>query len=422
MPTDQSETEKQYDLVLKGGRVIDPANQIDAQMDVGIRAGKIAQLKHSIPDEQTLQSLDVSGMYVIPGLLDIHTHVYPFHPTPKSYVESINADAHLFSSGVTTAVDTGTAGWKNFPDFKESIIDRAKVRILAFLNIAGAGMVDAESEQVVGELDSGIAASLVRAYPQVLVGIKSAHYWTSQPWDAPHPPWASVERAVEAADLCGKPVMVDFWPRPPDRSYSDLLLTKLRPGDIHTHVFAQQFPILTADGKVNAFLFEAREKGIFFDLGHGAASFWFRNAVPAYRDGFPPDSLSTDLHMDNINGPVISMLHTMSKFLNIGMPLQEVIRRSTMVPAQVIGRPELGTLSEGAEADIAVLRMQEGRFGFADCGRAKLTGRHKLECALTLRAGKVVYDPGGLSMPEWEQAPAEYWQVPGLQSWSKGNW
>ena len=422
MPTDPSDTAKKYDLVLKGGRVIDPANRIDAQMDVGIRAGKIAWVADSIPEEQSQQSLDVSGLYVTPGLLDIHTHVYPFHPTPKSYVECIHADAHLFSSGVTTAVDTGTAGWRNFPDFKESIIDRAKVRILAFLNIAGAGMVDAESEQSLSELDPAIASSLVRAYPETLVGIKSAHYWTSQSWDALHPPWASVERAVEAAEQCGKPVMVDFWPRPPERSYVDLLLTKLRPGDIHTHVFAQQFPILTEEGKVNAFLFEAREKGIVFDLGHGAASFWFRNAVPAYRDGFPPDSLSTDLHMDNINGPVISMLHTLSKFLNIGMPLQEVILRSTRVPAQVIGRPELGTLSEGAEADIAVLRMLEGKFGFADCGRAKLTGKYKLECALTLRAGKVVYDPGGLSMPEWEQAPASYWQTPGLQSWSKGNW
>ena len=422
MPIDLPEGSFQFDLLLKGGRVIDPGNHIDARLDVGIRAGKIARVADSIPAEQSQQTLDVSGLYVTPGLVDIHTHVYPFHPTPKSYVESINADAHLFSSGVTTAVDTGTAGWKDFPDFKESIIDRARVRILAFLNIAGAGMVDAESEQSLDELNPGIAASLVRAYPQTLVGIKSAHYWTSQPWDELHPPWASVERAVEAGELCGKPVMVDFWPRPPERAYADLLLAKLRPGDIHTHVFAQQFPILNDEGKVNPFLFKAREKGILFDLGHGAASFWFRNALPAYRDGFPPDSLSTDLHMDNINGPVISLLHTLSKFLNIGMPLQEVIMRSTSVPARMIGRPELGTLSEGAEADIAVLRMLEGTFGFADCGRAKLTGRHKLECALTLRAGKIVYDPGGLSMPEWEQAPAPYWQMPGLQSWSKGNW
>ena len=416
MSIDMSGESSQFDLLLKGGQVIDPANRIDARMDVGMRAGKVAQVSESIPAERAAQTLDVAGLYVTPGLVDIHTHVYPFRPTPKSYVESVNADAHLFSSGVTTTVDAGTAGWRNFLDFKETAIDRAKVRILAFLNIAGAGMVDAESEQSLDEMQPGAAAELVTAYPDTLVGIKTAHYWTREPWDALHPPWASVERAIEAAEQCGRPVMVDFWPRPPERSYPELLLRKLRQGDIHTHVFAQQFPILSADGKVNDFLFAAREKGIHFDLGHGAASFWFRNAVPAYRGGFPPDSLSTDLHMSNINGPVISMLNTLSKFLNIGMPLAEVIRRSTATPARAIRRPELGTLSVGAEADIAVLKLLEGRFSFVDCGRARLTGSHKLECALTLRAGQIVYDPGGLSMPEWEQAPAPYWEVPGLQT------
>ena len=154
---------------------------------------------------------------------------------------------------------------------------------------------------------------------------------------------------------------------------------------------------------------------MIFDLGHGAGSFWFRNAVPALRDGFPPDTLSTDLHMGNINGPVVSMLKTMSKFLSMGMPLAEVIRRSTARPAQVIRRPELGTLSPGAEADVAVFRLLEGTFGFTDCGRARMAGKPKLECQLTLRAGQIVYDPTGLSMPDWEHAPAPYWETPKLQ-------
>jgi dihydroorotase len=412
MSDNQPENGQTMDIILKGGHLIDPANGINQVMDVGITGGKITRVAAEIPAAEARQCLDVSGRYVTPGILDIHTHVYPFRPSPKSYVEGLNAEAHLFPAGVTTTVDAGTAGWKHFLDFKEGFIDRSRVRILAFLNIARSGMVDAESEQSMVEMEPEIAASLARSFPEIIVGIKTAHYWTSQPWDAQHTPWASVERAVAAAELCGKPVMVDFWPRPPERSYPDLILKKLRPGDIHTHVFAQQFPILTAGGQVNDFLFKAREKGVYFDLGHGAGSFWFRNAVPAYHNGFPPDTLSTDLHMANINGPVISMLTTMSKYLAIGMPLPEVIQRSTALPARLIHRPDLGTLRVGAEADVAVFNLLEGAYGYTDCGRARIRARQKLECVLTLRAGKIVYDPNGMSMPDWEQAPAPYWVIP----------
>ncbi len=409
-------TEQPVDLLLKGGRVIDPANQVDGQMDVAIGGGKILQVAAQIDPRGAARVVDAAGLVITPGLVDLHTHVYPFAFSPKSYVESVHADAHLFASGVTTAVDTGTAGWKHFLDFKEGSIDRSRVRILAFLNIACSGMVDAESEQNEADLQPQIAASLARAYPQTIVGIKTAHYWTRLPWDAAHQPWTSVDRAVEAAEMCGLPVMVDFWPRPPLRPYPDLILKKLRPGDIHTHVFAQQFPVLSDSGRVNDFLFQARERKVIFDLGHGAGSFWFRNAVPALRDGFPPDTLSTDLHMGNINGPVVSMQQTLSKFLSMGMPLAEVIWRSTSRPAEVIGRRELGTLSVGAEADLAAFRVLEGNFSFSDCGGARMNGGLKLECALTLRAGQVVFDPGGLSMPAWEEAPAPYWVVPELQS------
>jgi dihydroorotase len=410
--TDNPESIPVLDLILKGGLVIDPANGIYRTMDVGIAAGKIARVAPAIPTEEAAQTVDVSGLLVTPGILDIHTHVYLFRATSESYVEGVNADAHLFSSGVTTTVDAGTAGWKMFWDFKENIIDRARVRILAFLNIASSGMTDGDSEQTVADMNPEVVASMVQAYPDIIVGIKTAHYWTNKPWDALHTPWASVERAVEAGELCGKPVMVDFWPRPPERPYPDLLLDKLRPGDIHTHVFAQQFPIVSAEGKANEFLFKARERGVRFDLGHGAGSFWFRNAVPAIRDGFPPDTISTDLHMGNINGPVVGMLNTMSKCLCMGMPLEEVVQRSTVLPAQLIGRTELGTLSPGAAADVAVFKLLEGTFGYTDCGKAKLVGSQKLECRLTLRAGQIVYDPNGMSMPLWEQAPEAYWKMP----------
>lgn len=260
-------------------------------------------------------------------------------------------------------------------------------------------------------MDPELAASVVLAYPNECVGIKTAHYWTREPWDDAHPPWAAVDRAIEAGKICDKPVMVDFWPRPPERSYETLILEKMRPGDIHTHVFAQQFPVLDESGRANAFLHEARARGVVFDLGHGAGSFWFRNAVPAMQNGFSPDSISTDLHTRNVHGVVVDMQTTMSKLLNIGMPLQEVIMRSTVTPAQEINRTELGHLGVGAEADVAVFRLLHDDFGFVDCGYAKMMGDRKLDCVLTVRSGEVVFDPGGLTMPLWEEAPAEYWQI-----------
>ena len=410
--SEQNPPEERLDLLLKGGHVIDPANGIDRRMDVGVRAGIIARVAPEIPSSAAEQCLDVSGLYVTPGILDIHTHVYPFRPGPKSYIEGMNPDAHLLASGVTTTLDVGTAGEDHFLDFKERTLDRARVRVLALINIARGGMVDAESEQIPEDLRPQAVADLVKSFPDQVVGVKTAHYWTNRPWDEAHTPWLSVDRALEAAELCGKLVMVDFWPRPPLRPYPDLILKKLRPGDIHTHVFAQQFPVLAPDGSVSPAMFEARARGVRFDLGHGAGSFWFRNAVPAIRGGFPPDSISTDLHMANINGPVISMLTTMSKCLAMGMELEEVIRRSTCIPAGMIGRPDLGTLGVGSCADIAVLRKLEGSFAYTDCGKARLKASRKLECALTVRAGQILYDPAGMSMPDWEQAPAAYWKWP----------
>ena len=415
MTTDKVDSEKPFDLLLKDGHVIDPANSIDGKMDVAIKGKEIARVASDIPAGEAVKVVDISDHYVTPGLLDIHTHVYTFRPTTGYYVMSLNADAHLLSSGVTTTVDAGTAGWRDFPDFKERCIDKAKTRILALINIAAGGMVRKDSEQDPSELNPKVAAAVAEAYPDAIVGIKSAHYWTKNAWDADHPPWASVERAVEAGEMCGKPVMVDFWPRPPERPYADLILKKLRPGDIHTHVFAQQFQIVDENRKVCDYLFRARERGVIFDLGHGAGSFWFRNAAPALEQGFPPDSISTDLHMGNINGPVASMVNTMSKCLIMGMPLVEVIMRSTVAPAREIGCPELGTLSVGSEADVAVLKLLKGTFGFADCGKAKMIGKEKLECVMTLRSGGIAYDPTGLSMPEWEDAPESYWVIPGLQ-------
>jgi len=393
-----------YTILFKNGQVIDPINKRNRQkLDVAVSGKTIALVAPNIDPSLAQTVIDASSYLIVPGLIDIHMHIYH---TREGL--SIVGDHHTFRAGVTTAVDPGTAGANHFLHFKRTVIDISKTRIFAFINIVKSGMVG-DFEQDIREMDPELAASIVLAYPEICVGIKTAHYWSSQPWDELHQPWTAVDRSLEASKICKKPVMFDFWPRE-GRSYQDLL-KKMRPGDIHTHCFAQQFPVLDEHGKPNQFLFEARERGIIFDVGHGAFSFWYRQAQPAFEGGFPPDSISTDLHIENINGPVNDMLTTMNKFLNMGMPLEEVIYRSTVTPAKEIGHPELGTLSEGVEADIALLSLEEGQFSFPDCGKARLVGKHKLVCKMTVRAGEIVYNPDSLGLPIWREAPAPYWKI-----------
>ncbi len=414
---------QQYDLLLKGGHVIDPANGIDEVRDVAIQQGKIAAVAKDIPAAEARKVVDVKGYYVTPGLIDIHVHVghggasldwFESNPAKGGEPLGISADRAL-NSGVTTIVDAGSSGARTFLREKHEVIDQAKVRVLALLNIVAAGMQSGK-EQDVSEMDPQLCAQTIEQNRDVIVGVKTAHYWTEKPWDAEHPPWTAVDGAEACGKLANVPVMFDFWPRPPERSYEELILKKMRPGDIHTHVFAQQFPILEKDGSLNPALLEARKRGVIFDVGHGAGSFWFRNAVPAVHKGFIPDSISTDLHTGNINGAVVDMITTMSKLLAIGVPLEDVIRRSTVNPAREIHRPELGTLSVGRDADIAVIELMKGRFGYTDCGNAKMVGNVKIENRLTVRAGKVLYDPTGISRPEWQKAPPRYFIAPRLSS------
>ncbi len=409
-----------YDLVLIGGHVIDPANNLDGVMDVGVTGGRIAAVAKSVPTDGAGKVVDVSGLYVTPGLIDIHFHVGHggaplnwFAPESRSHIAPLGVPADMaLMAGVTTVVDAGTAGADTFLQEKEEVIDHANVRVLAFLNIVADGM-NGGLEQVVDKMDPQICAETIRKYPEIIVGVKTAHYWTENPWDAEHTPWAAVDRAEACAQAANVPVMFDFWPRP-ERSYSDLILKKMRPGDIHTHVFAQQFPIILPDGKINPILAEARQRGVIFDVGHGQGSFWFRNAVPSVKEGFIPDSMSTDLHTGDF--AVLNMTEVMSKFLAMGVSLEEVIRRSTVNPAREIHRQDLGSLSVGREADIAVLDFLHGRFGYIDCGYAKMDGDVKLVARMTIRAGRILYDPSGLSMVEWEKAPKQYFTTPQLGS------
>jgi dihydroorotase len=405
-----------YDLLLKGGHVIDPANHIDEIRDVAVSQGKIAAVEKNIPADQAGKVVDVSKLYVTPGLIDIHFHVGHggaplnwFTPEARVHLLPLGIPADLaLQSGVTTVVDAGTAGAETFLQEKEEVIDRARVRVLAFLNIVANGM-NGGLEQTVDQMDVKSCVDTIKKYPDLIVGVKTAHYWTEQPWDSGHAPWSAVDRAIECGTKANVPVMFDFWPRP-ERTYADLILKKMRPGDIHTHVFAQQFPILLEGGKLNPIMTEARARGVIFDVGHGGGSFWFRNAVPAAKQGFIPDSISTDLHTGNYT--ILSMNNVMSKFLAMGVSLSDVVQRSTVNPANEIHRPELGTLSVGKEADIAVLELMNGNFGYIDCGVAKMSANVKLTARMTVRAGRILYDPSGLSMVEWEKARPQYFNTP----------
>lgn len=402
-----------FDIILKGATVLDPSQKINTICDVGIKQGKVAEIKPEISAELGEKSISLEGYTLVPGLIDMHCHVYPSFPVEKDGLPTVNGEAHMFQSGVTTCVDAGTCGIRDFVYFKERVIDKAKLRILSFINIANGGMVNLESEQNINEFKPEAVAAMINAFPECAVGVKTAHYWVGKPEDEKHPVWESIDRTLEAGELCNKPVMVDFQPNLPKRTYPELL-KKLRPGDIHTHVYAQQFPILDDNGKVNDFLFEARERKINFDLGHGAGSFWFRNAIPALKQGFYPDTISTDLYQDNVVGPVNNLLNIMSKYLNMGMSVEDIVYHTTVRPAEIVGHPELGTLKVGSCADLAVLNVRETECGFADSGHASIKGNHKFECILTIRDGEVVYNPNGLGMPCWENAPKEYWTSPGV--------
>jgi dihydroorotase len=386
-----------YDLLLKGGHVIDAKNQIDAVRDVAISGGKIAAVAANIAASSAAKVVDVSSLYVAPGLVDIHTHVLTMSGLRGSLAEDQNvwADSHTFRSGVTTVVDAGSSGWRNFPTQKERILDHSRTRILAMLNIVGHGQGGGALEQDTSDMDARATAEMAKRYPGIVVGVKTAHYQG--------PEWTPVERAVEAGRIANIPVMVDFGTFRPERPYEELVTKKLRPGDISTHVFLGRAPLLDDHGKLRPFMFEARKRGVIFDLGHGGGSFLFRQAVPAIKQGFLPDSISTDLHTESMNAGMKDMLNVMSTLLNIGMSLQDVVARASWTPAREIKRTDLGNLSVGAPADVAVLRVEKGQFGFVDSFGARMQGTQRLVCEMTVHDGFVVWDLNGITREDWDK-------------------
>jgi dihydroorotase len=397
--------QQKYDLLLKGGHLIDARNNISAVRDVAIADGKVAAIASNINAADALKVVDASGLYVTPGLVDIHVHVYAGTGERGSYAgdNSLYPDGFTLRAGVTTIVDAGSSGWRSFDDFKQRIIDRSRTRVLALLNIVGYGMRGDKFEQNLTDMEAGPTADMAVRHKGLIVGIKTAHY--------AGPEWAPVERAVEAGTRANIPVMVDFGSNRPERPMAELVTRKLRPGDIYTHAYSGLRNELDESGRVNPGMWEGRKRGVIFDVGHGGGSFAWRIAVPAMREGFLPDSISTDLHIGSMNSGMKDMLNVMDKFLAMGMSLDDVILRSTWNPAREIGHEDLGHLSVGAPADIAVIRLENGSFGFVDMYGARLRGTQKLTCELTLRDGKVVYDLNGMTRPDWNTLPRDYRQT-----------
>lgn len=402
-----------YDLLLRGGHLIDPRNGINGVRDLAIRTGKVAEVAERIDPAQAFKTIDVSGLYVTPGLVDIHVHVFAGTGERRSYAgdNSVYPDGFTFRAGVTTVADAGCAGWRNFDDFKRLVIDRSRTRVLAFLNIVGHGMRGSRYEQDIGDMQPEPAVETALRHKGLIVGIKTAHYMGRD--------FRAVERAVAAGTKAGIPVMVDFGRAYPEKSLAELLTVKLRPGDIYTHVYSGLRGELDRSGHANPALKLGRERGVIFDVGHGAGSFTWRVAVPIIQEGFWPDSISTDLHAADINTSVKDMLSVMNKFLALGMPLDRLIRCSTWNPAREIRQEQIGHLSVGAPADVAVLRLEQGDFGFMDVYGARLRGQKRLCCEMTLRNGKVVYELNGLSRPDWVTLPKNY-RATGSPRWD-GN-
>ena len=405
---------QQYDLLLQGGHVIDAKNNLSAVRDVAIAGGKIAAVAEKIDPAQAFKVVNVAGLYVTPGLIDIHTHVYTGTGERRSYAgdNSLYPDGFTFRVGVTTIVDVGSSGWRNFEDFKDRVIGRSKTRVLAFLNIVGHGMRGDRFEHNLEDMDPKPAAEMALKHKGLIVGFKTAHYRG--------PEWTAVENAVKAGEMAKIPVMVDFGTNHAERPVEVLVTEKLRPGDIYTHVYSGLRRELTEDGKVNPGLWAGRKRGVIFDVGHGGGSFRWDVAIAAMKEGFVPDSISTDLHIGSMNSGMKDMLNVMGKFLAMGMPLDDVIRLSTWNPAREIGQEQLGNLSAGAPADVTVLRLEKGNFGFADMRGARLKSNQKLTCELTLRDGRVVYDLNAISRPDWDTLPKNYGQT-GNRRWDAIN-
>jgi dihydroorotase len=372
-----------YDLILKGGHVIDPSQNIDGVMDVAFAGGKVAAVGKNLKADAGIATRSVAGKYVTPGLIDLHTHVY-WGGT------SLGIDAEDFCrrSAVTTAIDTGSAGPGNFAGFRKHVIERSDVRILAYLHVSFAGIFGFSKTIMVGESENiqlmapREAAEVADANRDVIVGIKVrvGRHSSGDQGIAP------LEMALQAANEVGMPLMAHIDHPPP--SYEEVV-EMLRPGDVLTHAF-RPFPNApcTAQGTVKPVVLEARKRGVLFDIGHGKGSFSFKTARAMLANGFYPDTISSDVHALCIDGPAFDQVTTMSKFLCLGVPLVEVIRQSTVNAAFALKRPQLGSLKPGSVGDAAVLSVKEGAFDYVDVLGERMRGDRRIVAEGVVIAGK----------------------------------
>ncbi len=372
-----------FDLILKGGRVVDPSQNLDRVTDVAFAGGKVARIGERLPADGGTDVRDVSGRIVTPGLIDMHTHVY-WGGT------SLGVDAEEFCrrSGVTTCIDTGSAGPGNFAGFRKHVIERSAVRILAYLHVSFAGIYAYSRTIMVGEseeirlLAPADAAAVAEANRDVVIGIKVRVGLRASGRSGAAP----LDIALQAANEAGLPLMCHIDDPPP--SYEEVL-ERLRPGDVLTHAF-RPFPNAPVDpqGRVKPAVLRARERGVRFDIGHGKGSFAFKTARAMLANGFYPDTISSDVHALCINGPAYDQVTTLSKFLCMGMPLDAVIAATTVNAAMALKRPELGSLKPGSVGDASILSIEQGAFDYVDVVGEHMTGDRRILSQGVVIAGR----------------------------------
>src|SRR5579884_278690 len=378
-----------YDLLLKGGTVVDPAQGLNAACDVAIENGRIAALEPSIPAESAQRVIDVSGTYVTPGLVDLHVHAYW-----GSTYWGIDVDPVAARTGVITSVDAGSAGAYTWRGFRRFHVERVKSRLVAYLNISSIGLTHQTYEHANLYYDDvDLAVQTAAQNRDVVVGIKVRLDQNT----IGHNGIVPMDRARAAADALGLPVMVHIGVAPPPLQE---IVARMRPGDVLTHCFTgHSNRIIDKDEKIRDDVKRACDAGIILDVGHGAGSFSYPVAEAMVRQGLLPDCISTDIHVSSIRGPMYDMPTTLSKFINMGMSVPEVVERATINPARAIHRDDaLGTLQLGRAADVAVLELVDGDYEFKDVNQVVRRGTRRLFCRLAICDGSIL-DPEEEGLP-----------------------